>query len=318
MPTYHHIFELRDSTLPWQPLEKILNAYIEMLEAEKAIAVMDSYGDSADDDKIRTEPTTNFGYAQWDKTRPWILQPYTHGDLLNCIDAWKNLVGELETRAEIKPDGPPMPIASNSTLNAAGIPHGFAHQLLRHAQQSNITFLAPGIRLPRTEEFVYQPFRAIIEKYPKETANMKMPFLFLRCPGQVSAKEAKFRWPFSTVESVPCGLYLDAFPNAQNPFEDACRLVLPIRLGGDRHARTSDFRPMGKSHSDLYQVYYNPFVIRHGPKLVGILENWLTNIKSGHWQVNAKGVEGGVGMWRMADTRDDWWRYQVSSKHLYL
>ena len=142
-----------------------------------------------------------------------------------------------------------------------------------------------------------------------------MPFLFLRIPGEVSAKEAKFRYPFSTVEKVPCGLYLDAFPNAQNPFEDACRLVLPIKLGGNRYARTSDFKPILKTHSDLYQVGVNPFVMRHGPKLVGILENWLGNIEKGYWSVNEKGVEGGIGVWREADTRENWWRYQT--KHLY-
>jgi len=145
---------------------------------------------------------------------------------------------------------------------------------------------------------------------------MKMPFLFLRCPGTVSGKDAKFRWPFSTLEDVPCGLYLDAFPNAQNPFEDACRLVLPIQLGANKYARTSDFRPIRKSYSELYQIDINPFVIRHGPKLVAILENWYENIESGHWSCNEKGVVGGIGVWRKADTRDDWWRYQ--SKHLYV
>jgi hypothetical protein len=92
--------------------------------------------------------------------------------------------------------------------------------------------------------------------------------------------------------------------------------VLPIRLGSNRYARTSDFRAIRKTYSELYQVDINPFVMRHGPKLVGVLENWLENIESGHWSVNEKGVEGGIGVWRKADTRDDWWRYQ--HRHLYL
>jgi hypothetical protein len=93
---------------------------------------------------------------------------------------------------------------------------------------------------------------------------------------------------------VPCGLYIDAFPNAQNPFEDACRFVLPIKLGANRYARTADFKPIIRSHSDLYQTGINPFVMRHGPKLVAILENWLENIEKGHWTVDERGVAGGI------------------------
>ncbi|EMD00404.1 hypothetical protein BAUCODRAFT_99611 [Baudoinia panamericana UAMH 10762] len=293
MPTYHHLFDMTDPHLPWQKLETILSAFIDMIEADKAIA----------------------SAAQLSSTHPWILQPYTHDDLRLSLDAWKRLVLAIEKRANvIRPDDL-APLGTNSLLSTAGVPRGFAHELLLRALPSEVWFVAPGIRLPKIEEFLHQPFREILQQYPKETAGTKMPFLFLRCPGTVSAKEAKFRWPYSTVESVPCGLYLDAFPNAQNPFEDACRLVLPIRLGGNRYARTSDFHPIRTSYCDLYQVDINPFVMRHGPKLVGILESWLENVENGHWSVNEKGVEGGIGVWRKADTREDWWRYQ--SKRIY-
>lgn len=301
MPTYHHIFDLKNAELPWQKLETILSAYVDMIEGEKMIAIQDSY---------HVQSGGLLGLT------PWIAQPYTTSDLTSCLDTWKRLVHAIEKRADIKRSPDIAPLCSRAALDVAGIPHGFAYDLLLHAEPSEIWFIAPGIRLPKVEEFLHQPFKAIVDKYPKETAGVKMPFLFMRCPGTVSAKEAKFRYPFSTMESVPCGLYLDAFPNAQNPFEDACRLVLPIRLGGNKYARTSDFRPIRKSYSDLYHVDINPFVMRHGPKLVGVLENWLENVENGHWDVNEKGVEGGIGVWRKADTREDWWRYQ--GKHLYL
>ncbi|KAK0792070.1 hypothetical protein LTR75_011559 [Friedmanniomyces endolithicus] len=247
---------------------------------------------------------------------PWLAQPYTQSDLTSCLETWQKLVFAIEKKANIQRSDDLARLCSRSALDAANVPKGFAHDLLLHAASSSIWFIAPGIRLPKVEEFIYQPFAPICARYPAETAGMKMPFLFLRCPGEVSAKEAKFRYPFSTLPSVPCGLYLDAFPNAKNPFEDACRLVLPIRLGGNRYARTSDFRPIRKTFSDLYQVDINPFVMRHGPKLVGVLENWLGNVESGHWRVNSLGVEGGLGVWRLADTREDWWRYQGA--HMYL
>ena len=245
-----------------------------------------------------------------------MVQPYTKSDLESCLAVWRQLVKAIEKRASPTPlvEEETEPLCSKTALNVANVSKGFAYDLLSRAQYSNIWFIAPGIRLPKVEEFINQPFKHIPEQFPDETEGMKMPFLFLRCPGEISAKDAKFRWPFSTVESVPCGLYLDAFPNAQNPFEDACRLVLPIRLGANRYARTSDYRPIRKSYSDLYQIEINPFVMRHGPKLVAILENWLENVEKGHWSVNEKGVEGGVGKWREADTRENWWRYQ--SKHL--
>jgi len=322
MPTYNHIFDLYNPDLPWQKLETILSAYVDMTEAEKVVAVHDDVGKESEAATPKTVVPMGEDRIHF-KTRPWVLQAYTKGDLELSLDMWKRLLHAIERRANT--DKPPPadpddkddePLCSRTALNVANIPQGFAYDLLARAKYSHIWFIAPGIRLPKVEEFLNQPFKHIPRQYPKETEGVKMPFLFLRCPGTVSAKDAKFRWPFSTVDSVPCGLYLDAFPNAQNPFEDACRLVLPIRLGGNRYARTSDFRPIRRTHSDLYQIEINPFVIRHGPKLVAVLENWLENIERGHWSVNEKGVEGGIGMWRQADTRENWWRYQ--SKHLFI
>ncbi|KAK5129517.1 hypothetical protein LTR08_003176 [Meristemomyces frigidus] len=321
MPTYHHLFELTSPLLPWQALETVLSAYIDMIVVEKALAIPDSVSTDA------TQFSGHGGRTQY-KTRPWILQPYTLGDLHACLEAWKKLVLAIEKRAGIAaksnagendvgddPDAPD-PLCSRTALDVAGIPRGFAHELLSHARQSNVWFVAPGVRLPKVEEFLRQPFKHVLQQYPKETEGMKMPFLFLPCPGTVSAKEAKFRYPFSTVAAVPCGLYLDAFANAQNPFEDACRLVLPIPLSYSRYnphqspPPESSARHVRRSHADLYQSDLNPFVMRHGPKLVAILENWLANVESGHWTVNERGVEGGVGMWRMADDGEEGWRYR--------
>jgi len=324
MPTYNHILDLKSDTLPWQKLETILSAYIDMIEAEKAVAVHDTVGEQPGAVKPETEIHMGPDRVQ-NRNSPWVLQAYTKGDLENCLDVWKKLIHAIESRIKAKnpaaqnvagEDEEFEPLCSRTALNVANVTHGFAYDLLSHAQNSRLWFVAPGIRLPKVEEFLNQPFKKVAQQFPVETSGMKMPFLFLRTPGEVSAKDAKFRYPFSTVEKVPCGLYLDAFPNAQNPFEDACRLVLPIKLGGNRYARTSDFKPILKTYSDLYQVGVNPFVMRHGPKLVGILENWLENVERGHWSVNEKGVEGGVGIWREADTRENWWRYQT--KHLFI
>ena len=91
MSTYHHLFDLTSEHLPWQPLESVLSAYIDMITVEKALAIPDS---------VSTSETSFGGHGNRTqfKTRPWILQPYTLGDLRACLEAWKKLVLAIEKR----------------------------------------------------------------------------------------------------------------------------------------------------------------------------------------------------------------------------
>lgn len=90
MPTYHHIFDLKQVDLSWQRLEVILSACIDMVEAEKAVAVNDNT--YLEHDSLTERP----------RPRPWIAQPYTSGDLTSCLDTWKRLVHAIEARANIQ------------------------------------------------------------------------------------------------------------------------------------------------------------------------------------------------------------------------
>lgn len=193
MPTYNHVFNFKDSSLPWQPLESILSAYIDMVEAEKAVALHDDVGKAAEGPA--TEIKMGNDRVQF-KTRPWVLQAYTKGDLEACLRTWLRLVEAIEKRAD--PTGSKRseeddaePLASRTALTVAGIPKGFAHDLLSRANYSHIWYVAPGVRLPKVEEFLNQPFRKVLKEFPKETDGMKMPFLFLRAEGTVSAKDRK-------------------------------------------------------------------------------------------------------------------------------
>lgn len=311
MPTLHHIFNLDDPSLPWQRLETVLSTYIDMIEAGKAVALHSSVGKT-----IEQDPYSGVRRSKYN-TDPWALLPYTHGDLTNCLATWQKLFSAIEERAGIAPqdedDHEVTPLCGRSALNAASIPKGFAYDLLSYARQPGIWFVAPGVRLPTTSEFINQPFKNISAQYPKETEGVNMPILFFRCEGYVTSRQANFRWPYSTVDQVPCGLYLDAYPNKENPFQDACRLVLPFPLGANKHARTSDGRPIPRGHVELYGHGINPQIMRHGPKLFSILESWLSNVESGHWTVDAKGVSGGVEAWKQADTEEHWSKYTVTS-----
>ncbi|KAG9690144.1 hypothetical protein KCU95_g13948, partial [Aureobasidium melanogenum] len=335
MPTFLHIFDLYDQKLPWQRLESILSAYIDMIEAGKAVALHESIGREPRLGPVqgpdgqtswqeiapsgpKVDPYTGARRSRYD-THPWTLVSYTQGDLTSCLKIWEQLFTEIEIRSGLRDeeeDPNTTPLCSRSGLSAAGVPRGFAYDLLSHARQPRIWYVAPGIRLPQASEFVNQPFKHVAAKYPKETEGIKMPFLFFRAEGTVTSKQANFRWPFSTAQEVPCGLYLDSYPNKENPFEDACRLVLPFPVGGNKKARTSDGRLMQKSHTEVYAHGINPFTLRHGPKLTAILENWLMNVKSGHWAVDEQGVSGGVEVWKQADTEEHWDKYV--SAHLAL
>lgn len=310
MPTLHHIFNLNDATLPWQRLESILSTYVDMIESGKAIALHKSVGK-----QVEQDPYTGVRRSKYN-TDPWALVPYTHGDLTSCLNTWQTLFTAIEKRAGITPESEDdqdiTPLCGRSALNAAAIPKGFAYDLLSYARQPGIWYVAPGIRLPTTNEFINQPFKDVSKKFPKESEGVTMPILFFRAEGYVTSRQANFRWPFSSVETVPCGLYLDAYPNKENPFQDACRLVLPFPIGG-KHAKTSDGHRMMKSHVEVYAHGINPRIMRHGPKLFGILESWLKNIESGHWGVDAQGVTGGVEIWKRADTEEDWAKYTISS-----
>lgn len=73
MPTYNHIFDLTNPELPWQTLEAILSAYIDMIEAEKVVAVLDSLrrDSEATAAKPQLEMETREGNPQ-SRTRPWV------------------------------------------------------------------------------------------------------------------------------------------------------------------------------------------------------------------------------------------------------
>ena len=329
MPSFNHIYDFEDPRLPWQKLESILSMYIDMIEGGKAVALHQSIGRPAKTETIQQEdgsevtrevepagspvdPYTGAHRTRYN-TQPWTLQAYTRDDLTSCLDIWERLFQAIEKRAGISQDiddTETTTLCGRSILSASSIKKGFAYDLLSRARQPGIWYVAPGLRLPGATEFIAQPFKHIPNQYPKECQGIMMPILFFRCEGTISSKAANFRYPFSTVENVPCGLYLDAFPNAQNPFEDACRLVLPFQIGANKHARFSDGKVMPRSHVNLYGHGINPIITRHGPKLVAILENWLGNVESGHWEVDNQGVSGGVDVWKKADTEEDWARYQ--------
>ena len=61
-----------------------------------------------------------------------------------------------------------------------------------------------------------------------------------------------------------------------------------------------------RTHGDLYQPRYNGFVDLRDVQIHKVLQNWASNIQSGHWEVGEAGVVGGIERFAEADTDEHW------------
>ena len=64
--------------------------------------------------------------------------------------------------------------------------------------------------------------------------------------------------------------------------------------------------PGRRTHGDLYQPRYNGFVDLRDVQIHKVLQNWASNIQSGHWEVGEGGVVGGIERFAEADTDEHW------------
>jgi len=54
----------------------------------------------------------------------------------------------------------------------------------------------------------------------------------------------------------------------------------------------------------LYQTSCNPFILRHEVEFFRVLENWVQLVEQGVWEVDARGVSGGIAKWKEADASE--------------
>lgn len=149
-----------------------------------------------------------------------------------------------------------------------------------------------------------QPFAAAPSKYAES-----FPILLFRavddndsmpCTLSTSEEDSPLRSPRDQVNPVaeyPAELYVTCdFPSSDTlASEDACKLVLPFRIGARGYARTSDGSRFGEdvhergddvyakdTFADVSQPGYTPFSIRYDARLVSVLTRWLEMIVDGH------------------------------------
>ncbi|KAL7812408.1 hypothetical protein V8C44DRAFT_349429 [Trichoderma aethiopicum] len=291
----------------WLPLELALEAFLDMMDQGKALAVGSSYN------------------GEQERIEPWIMPSYTERDLEEALKAFDRLTRAIEAR---------MPASSSTETHHFGdilesntlSPDSFAGRFLAQAREFRFRYIAPGLRIARQ-----QPFSSV----NIEEGKMRPILLF---EGSQAAHQdtrqtswgeevviSPFPPPFQAITSYPAGVYLtETDPHGTHPFEDGCVLILPYAIGENGWARTSDgalfgedthargpvAEPMPRS-TELYQQGLNHFIQRHDVQLKHVLGRWAEMVEGGKWAVDGEGVAGGVDKWREADTEDGWRDYQL-------
>jgi hypothetical protein len=140
-----------DHPPPWQPLETILSAWIDMILAGKVQA--------------RPKGTT----ADNEIYYPWVSVRFSDGQLQDTINAFNGLVEAIESRANLTPDlgEHQSPIIEEHILDSTNIPQDcFARAFVTKARRPDFTFVAPGISLPNPETFgAHNVFPTITDEY---------------------------------------------------------------------------------------------------------------------------------------------------------
>ncbi|GAB7353348.1 hypothetical protein MBLNU459_g3833t1 [Dothideomycetes sp. NU459] len=303
--------------IPWYPLEVVLSSWLDMVDVGKIKAV----GQEVE------------GVEKFD---PWICLHSNDFQVEETVNAFDLLVESVEIR--MREQGLPISphttsLLSEPTLNAAGIPAGFARSFLIKARLPQFRYIAPGLAMPDDDTFVEQPFASIgahSENAENENAITIKPIILFRSARTFVVTDEEdydidpfFTSPFSDLHSFPAGVYLkDSQRQLGHEFEDGVRFVSPFGVGGNGFARTSDGLQIedpqdsedadcGDRHGDLYQQGWNPFIEMHPVRLIKVLESWTKMVQRGHWKIGAEGVEGTIDAFKEADTEQAWEEFIV-------
>jgi hypothetical protein len=292
----------------WLPLEMVLDGLVDMVAKGKVLAVDERYA------------------GEQERTEPWIMPSYTEQDLEDTLQAFAQLIDAIHAKMSSRPQSAEQGLLDVVTGgNPEILPaDSFAHRFLARCARPAFSYIAPGLRIA-----LQQPFATASE------ATSLFPLLLFsstspahletqRTPWGEQVRISPFVRAFDAISSYPAGLYLsETSPHGAHPFEDGCRLVLPFTLGSNAHARTSDGALIGEDaraddvgqieprSAELYQMGFNPFIAAHDVQLKDVLWRWMEMVEEGKWDVDERGVVGGVEKWRESDTEACWADYQL-------
>ncbi|THX78588.1 hypothetical protein D6D04_05691 [Aureobasidium pullulans] len=328
-------FDPINRVLPWQRLETVLSVYIDMIECEKVVCIhndVENPGDSRivhvpGDDEVQwlstdvrpdamfADPATGVKRDDDAMFGPWIVQPFTKDMLDKCLQTWEALVDAIEKKMPetLRCDKEfEYGLVDEDMLRTAGITEEFFRQLLLRARKPKFAFIAPGLRMPNSEEFMAQPFRDASAAQSDPEVQSKMPILLFR-GNDVCAASQYFPYPYSKAATIPTGVYLEGWTRDDLvPFTDATRLLLPFTIGGnDTWAQTSSGIAIEDGHDELYQIGHNPFVPDHGVSLLAILQNFCAHVETGDWTIDEEGVSDPIEKFREAEIEEHFEKYIV-------
>ncbi|KAI6834748.1 hypothetical protein KC340_g7170 [Hortaea werneckii] len=306
---------------PWQRLETILTVWIEMIQCQKVVALPDTVGQDAFEERperglrlipgLERDPETGAKRLE-DAPYPWTIVPWTSQDLENSLRFWDGIVERIERLIGLDPAGGRQALLDSEALSTFSFPEGFATRFLLRARRPRFTYFAPGLRVATEQEILHQPFTYQEENSDAEDEPSKVPpllLLLLRTDVSVSAAGLFWLRAFEPViprsAQCPCGLYLTPCDRAYRyPQENGCSLVLP-RTSSSGWARKADLG-LVESHDDLLQTGVNPFNDLHPISFSAFLEDVCFQIEQAKWSVDSEGVAGGLEKWCEADTEERW------------
>ncbi|EOD48876.1 hypothetical protein UCRNP2_4382 [Neofusicoccum parvum UCRNP2] len=315
--------DLISDRLNWFPLELALGTYLGQIEAGKYLALPQQQLDELDD--YRPEHS------------PWAMMPWEmHGgielavaklDLL--IQAiWDRMPAEAQTttrqlrRHESRMISEPALVAAPQ--------NSFLYQFLTRAPACPFDFIAPGIKCPTDDtiaSILSEP--PVPPSYAARGEDLSaLPVLLFASDERVADDVDGgdfYGWYNATLTGVRGGLYLDGRSH-HGGYQDGVQLVTPFSIRENGWARTgdgqeildfawelyetrADHRP--DAYISLFQLGSNAFVNPHHTNLHTVLAHWLDLVESGLWPVGADGVAGGMEVFKMADSEEQWWRYSV-------
>ncbi|KAI7487589.1 hypothetical protein KC351_g2552 [Hortaea werneckii] len=314
-----------DPDQPWQYLESILSVWIEMTQRQKVAAISNEVGSERYEQHEQgwlvfrgpeRDPLTGLQRLTHD-AEPWTIVPWTAKDLEEALEGWETAVETIEETMLLDKAETTYGLLDAACLDAAKIPDGFAREFLTQARRPRFDFIAPGLRVPNSQDFIRQPFTGI--SIEEDTVP---PILLFRGAQTVPTEGiwwfGRFGSKYNSIlpdapstrdaPECPSGLYFSLCHRTHgHPEENGCNLVLPFDFENDS-AKKSDGMPAEKSY-DLLQAGTNPFNDNHPLAITAFLETVRENVESGHWAVDGHGVAGGIDVWKQADTEEHWDKY---------
>lgn len=287
-------------SMVWQPLSTMLITFLDLVTIGKITA-----------SGFRNDPIMLCEAAP---QYPWKYHSYSLEILRNTLAAYHGLITAIEAargtpHEEGKMHELTVCLSTHFNLDVAAFPKNcFVRSFLTAARRprgpNRIRFIAPGIELPTSISIRKQPFRAVARRNRFASAVAGLPSVnleegtdplyppFLLFPGEGTKLNQKlagdlpvFAAPFDALELCPVGLWLDrAEPWAGRGGEDEAVIVTPF---------------------DCSRRLCTPFEVGTGLSLCKVLERWTEMVQSGAWNVDERGVTGGIGLLREGGEIDE-------------